>query len=387
MIARGRTSRQAAFATCLLLALGGSFPGTEEAWSQIVPAASATQLPAASGVRVEVGADPLVVRVGEPFRTAVRIVVPDGQRVEIGAFLLNDSLGAAGDPEIGRDDTGAATAVFPLVAWVAGAPLAAVLPVRVTADDGSSRVIEIALRLPEVTSVLPAPGDGAEVVPRPPRGMVPLAAPSSSAWPWLLLLMALAAIAALLAWWLRRRPVTAAVTTAAADPREWALAQLGPDGAGGLLASRDLPALATHVSRVLRGYVGRVRPALGEDLTTTEVVDGVGADRAAPEIGLELRGMLGLADRVKFARHRPSFEEAERLLAEARRWVSRYPPSDPGSHRGPDDAGPDGPVPRGPGPGGGGRRDGASASDAGDGNAGYATRRADGGASDSRRAA
>lgn len=315
--------------------------------SAVIPAYPvAAQSPGGAGIRVEVGVDPARVRIGEPFRSAVRVIVPVGETVEIGEFVAGDSLAAAAPAEVGRDDEGAATAVFSLVAWISGERLAASVPVRLVAADGSARSIAVPLRLPEVIGVLP-PADGREeIAPRPPRGVIPLSTASPFPW-WVVFLLAVLALAiVILARWYARRAPTEVEVVIATNPRDWALAQLGEDGAAGLLASRDLPALTTHVSRVVRTYMSRVAPELGADLTSAEVVthlDHGGGGRAS----IDLHGILAIADRVKFARHRPTIEEAEELLASARAWVSTYPPE--GSARGP---GPGGDGPGGPEPGG-----------------------------------
>jgi hypothetical protein len=316
--------------------------------SAVIPAYPvAAQSPGGAGVRVEVGVDPARVRIGEPFRSAVRVIVPVGETVEIGEFVSGDSLAAAAPAEVGRDDEGAATAVFSLVAWISGERLAASVPVRLVAADGSARSIAVPLRLPEVISVRPPADGGEEVAPRPPRGVIPLSTASPFPWWWVVFLLAVLALAiVILARWYARREPTEVGVVITPNPRDWALAQLGEDGAAGLLASRDLPALITHVSRVVRTYMSRVAPELGADLTSAEVVthlDREGGGRAS----IDLHGILAIADRVKFARHRPTMEEAEDLLASARAWVSTYHPE--GSARGP---GPDGDGPGGPEPGG-----------------------------------
>jgi hypothetical protein len=166
-------------------------------------------------------------------------------------------------------------------------------------------------------------------------------------WWWLALLALVVAIAA--AFWRYTRPNLPGIVSTPVDPRAWALAQLGQDGTGGLLASRDLPALTTHVSRVVRTYLGRVMPELGEDLTSTEVVNGLDTTAIGDGASAGLRGILAAADRVKFGLHRPTIEEAERLLTGARAWVSTYPPGGPRHGPGsggddPRDPGPEGPV-------------------------------------------
>jgi hypothetical protein len=190
--------------------------------------------------------------------------------------------------------------------------------VRVTDAGGTVSLHEVALRLPVVTSVLPAELEGVE--PRPPSGLL-LGSPSGFAWWWLLVALAVL-LAAALAWWLLARRGGDAEASPA-DPREWALAEL--HSARALLEAGSLPELYRRLSWVVRIYIWRLHPELGPDLTTTELLERLRAREAAgPIVPLEI--LLGAADRVKFARHHPSVHEAGEELLRAREWVRSFPP-------------------------------------------------------------
>ncbi|MDR0787539.1 MAG: hypothetical protein LBG44_06695 [Gemmatimonadota bacterium] len=278
-----------------------------------------------AGLHVEVGVDPAQVRIGEPFRGVVRVVAPRARAVEIGEFVSTDTVSLVGPVETGSDSAGARAAVFPLAAWVTGNSLSSSIPIRITDSDGSSRVVYVTLRLPEVVPVLPAGEGGDAITPRPVRGLLPVHPSTSTGFPWWLLLLALlAALAAGIVVWRRRRDGGVVPDLSPdEDPRRWALAQLGVAASSTSSDSFDAAEFITHVSRIVRIYLGRVRPDLGEDLTTTEVL---GAARKEPDLSVPLRTILDAADRVKFARHQPSVAEAEQLLRDASRWVSVYPP-------------------------------------------------------------
>ncbi len=74
----------------------------------------------------------------------------------------------------------------------------------------------------------------------------------------------------------------------------------------------------------MRGYLAELDGRWGLDLTTTELVEAVvGAGVDWPRVE-RLGSLLVVADRVKFARRRPSHEQAARTLESARRWISGY---------------------------------------------------------------
>jgi hypothetical protein len=308
----------------------GEATGGRPRWSGFVVAATAfltmpllAQDPS-QGTRlvVEVGVEPRRVTVGDRFDASLRIVPPAGYRVEYGEIAGTDELEPTGSVVTVATGGGGVAAFYPLVAWVAETPLSASVPVRLIAPDGSERIQQVALRLPEVLSVLPA--DAEVVEPMPAKGLyVPPLLADTPWWWWLLLLLG-AVAAALLAYRLLRRPEPERLV-APADPREWALAQL--TDAADLADAGDLVAAVARVSWVARRYLWHVRPELGPDLTTTELLGRLRSEVAGDHPFEPLLRLLPMADRVKFARHVPESAAVTAMLEDARSWVRSFPPA------------------------------------------------------------
>jgi hypothetical protein len=275
-------------------------------------------------LRIEVGVDPAVVTVGDRFHSYLRVVPPDGWSVHYEDVPATDSLQPIAAMAPAQDGV---TAVYPLVAWVAGESLSASVAVRLVGPDGAELARSVALRLPEVVPVLPA--EAAGLAPMPAKGLyVPPSLTSLPWWWWLIALLVLLAGSAAL-----YRLVFVGddpVAELPQDPRDWALARLGE--ARAQLGVRGPAPVVRDVAWIARTYLWQVRPELGPDLTTTEVrerMGGSGETAAAAALAEVLAG----ADRVKFARHLPSSPEAEHLVAAAMAWVASYPPPSAGEVR------------------------------------------------------
>ncbi len=302
----------------------GMIPGPL-AGLDIGPGVAAAQTPSGN-VRIEIGVEPARVRIGEPFRTAVRVIPPAGSTAEVGDFTPTDSLGVVAPTVAGAAEGEGVAAVYSLAAWVAGAPLAASVPVRITGEDGTVRTLRVDLRLPEVESVLPAAGDS--VQPRPPRGLAAMPAPATfPVWWWLLALIG-ALLALAFGYRLLLREREGDFDEPAADPREWALAQLGAGGAESILDGGDAKLLAGRISWILRAYLERTDRQLGRDLTTTEVLVRFVALERGRAFAPALRDLLTLADLAKFAGRGITSDEGLRMLGDARAWVTDYPPAE-----------------------------------------------------------
>src|SRR5690606_14256083 len=117
-------------------------------------------------------------------------------------------------------------------------------------------------------------------------------------------------------------------TPTEAEPRSWALSQLERTAAAYGGDAGRAPEVYRRVSWVLRTYVCRVDPAWSPDLTTTELLERLRFARIPPESLESLERLLNAADQVKFAGRRPSPDETEGLLAEARAWVTAFPPAE-----------------------------------------------------------
>jgi hypothetical protein len=277
---------------------------------------AAAQRPASLGLATAVTPD--TVTVGDPFASVLRVLAPPGSRVEFGGVAIGDPVQPVDTVRViaAAADSGA-TAVYRLVAWVAGTPISAVAPVRVIHPDGTVGSYRVRLAVPVVASVLPA--GTADVRPRPSRGVVPLPA----AAPWLtwaagVLLATVAAVAVLLL--VRRRGRHNAHEPAAIDQRAEALRALDE------IESETRPARVYIAgARVLRRYLAAVDDHWGEEWTTTELVARVRSPRIEERGLAALADLLASADRVKFAGLQPAGRDAASFRARTREWISSYP--------------------------------------------------------------
>jgi hypothetical protein len=278
----------------------------------------------APSVQVSSGVEPTEVTVGDPFRSVIRVEAPADIVVEfpeqLGVTEAYQSLGPVtilpgdpGDPYV---------AVYPMTAWQPGTLAAPVVPVYLRAADGSEHVLRVTLPMPNVRSVLPA--DTAGIEPRGARGVLE-AERRFSVW-WLLAIALLLLLAAGAAWWWRSRNRVPPAALAAASPREQALAELDEVRALGLLESGEWKPFYSRLSGTLRRYLAALSPRWGEDLTTEELTGSLAGNGVPFEAQARLESVLRQADRVKFARARPTPEEAERDWAEVRALVQELEP-------------------------------------------------------------
>jgi hypothetical protein len=268
---------------------------------------------------VATGTVPDTVTVGDRFRAVLRLQLPRGARAAFPALPTTDTLQQVDTVRVLADSTGSASAVYSLVAWVAGITPAASVAVEVALADGRRPVYRIPLRLPFVRSVLPADTVGLE--PKPPKGLVPV--PLVREW-WRLLLLGLVLLAALCGvYWLWRRARRGRLVLL--DPRGAALARLDELRAAAPGTIAGLAPFYAEVVRVLRVYLAALRPgAWGESLTSTELVaalerSGVPAERVA-----ELGRLLAEADPVKFAGAEAEGERALRFCDDLRSFVEGF---------------------------------------------------------------
>ena len=280
------------------------------------PGASAQSSSADSVAVVGMRVEPDTVTVGDPVRAAVFVRAPAGASVALAVPPAPDgAYQAVGEARsYPPDSAGVRRAVATLVLWTTDPPATARAEARVTLPGGAVRSIPVQLPLPSVRSVLPA--DSAQ--PRPPRDIVET---PRRGWTWAWIAAGVLAVVLLLAVWLwRRRRRTPAPS---ADPRAHALAELDRLRASGML-ERDAEAFAAGTSAVLRAFAAAADPALGPDLTTAELLDGLARTGARPEDVASLESTLRHADLAKFARRPPAPEAALEDWRAARRWVEGF---------------------------------------------------------------
>jgi hypothetical protein len=263
---------------------------------------------------------PDTIHVGDVITAAIRVVVPRGAVVSFpDSLVVPQDIENAGQRVI-RTDTAAGaeqiTAQFPLAGWRPGAHA---LPPVTYAIDGRAYVVSFdSLR---ITSVLPPDTSG--IKPQPLKSVM---GGTRVWWPWILALLVLLLIGALLYWWWRRRNrvVAALVVVPARPARDVALERLDAARAAGYVERGSMKEFYSEVSDALRTYVASIDYLLSSDLTTSEMAGRIrrrGADPAA----VELLTLLGAADLVKFARHRPGAAEAMDEWTRVRAWISDAP--------------------------------------------------------------
>lgn len=271
------------------------------------------------GVDLAVRVLPDTVTVGDSIRAVVRIRVPVGSTAEWDDFAPYDTTVVqllappeilAASPGDGRADP---VAVIHAVAWRTGALPALTGRIRIVPADGEATTVPVTLAMPHVRSVLPA--DTAGVRPRGPKDVL------GASYDWrrlalaalgvLLVLLLLFAVVRWVARRVRRGPRR--------DPRREALRELDAlRSADGL----DAAEFYARLSATLRRFVAATRREWGTELTTTELLARMATDRMPAEGTGPLAEALTAADLAKFARIRPTAEDAARHLAAVRAWVA-----------------------------------------------------------------
>lgn len=286
-------------------------------WAETMPQVSGSvQAPRSAGIvgrvadppATRVTVSPDTVTVGDRFRVMISAAIPTDVRIE--ASLLPDpanrwqSLGAA----VRTDSAGQARLAFQAVAWVPGPSAPARATVRIVAANGVARTIPVSVRMPLVRATLPADSTR-------PRGPKDILATVSRPLPWVWIGAAVAALVILLAGWrfLRRHP-----RYKRGDPRRIAVARLDQVRQAGLLERGDVTGFYAETSAAVRAFAAAVDAQLGPDLTSEELLASVAGGNEA------LARVLAGSDRVKFARHTPTAEQAVADWEAARGWITRF---------------------------------------------------------------
>ncbi|HSU12471.1 hypothetical protein [Longimicrobium sp.] len=302
--------------------------GTRDTIRPTLDTTTAT-MPPPPGFAYTASVRPRAVTVGERFVSGLAVSVPAGTRVAID--VAKDS--ADRWRVVGRATATAADSawtrylvVAPMVAWVPGLPDTAGATLRLTAPDGRVATIPVALRLPEVRSVLPV--DTTKWRVRPPHDVWG----ASRDWRLLALLAALALLLiALIAWLVAKLVRRRRARRIPATARERALALLERARTSGFIEAGNWNAFYSLVSEALRGLAASLDPRWSTDLTTAELMGEMRSARA-DEIHLATLGeLLRVADLAKFARRGREPDDARRDLDHARDWVKTFaaPASEP----------------------------------------------------------
>lgn len=161
------------------------------------------------------------------------------------------------------------------------------------------------------------------LAPKPPRDVMGF----SWSWPSIALVLLFAsviggAVTTTTRGWLATRqapvPPTSVGPPSLADARLHALTQLDRLLTSVAQAGERSLELYTESSGIIRGFVERLRPDLGLDLTATESMERL---EATSEGSPNLFAEMSQAERVKFGRLRPERAAAEHHLRTLRTWV------------------------------------------------------------------
>ena len=257
------------------------------------------------------------MRIGQAFVVVVRLRVPQGATVVFPTGPDSGTAVEALDPRVVAttpDSSGMdLTATYRLAAWDLGRQAIGFAPITVhgVSDD-------VAVPLNDLT-ILVAPTTPADAAHRLPKAARPMFALPRPWWPpWAIAAAVLLGIVVLwlVAGWRRSRPRHA---TQPLDAFADATREFGALDRVGLLDAGEAGRFVTLSVDVTRTYLVRRLAPASMALTTVELMGVIGGDPRLPRA--RLYALLAENDRVRFARHATSAEDARALGVEARRIV------------------------------------------------------------------
>ncbi len=205
----------------------------------------------------------------------------------------------------------------------AGTSVLSPIEVPYVTAEGEPRVA----KTPEVRiQVAGTLGDEAGPEPAPAGEPVPVLVPNTVLI-WTLAGLGIALVAALAGAWTyrawRRWREAHRPPPPPRPPLQVALERLAALDAEGLVEREEYQVLALQVSEVIKEFLGRTYEFPGTDLTTDEVMSAL-RDRPLGRVTPpELEDFFGFCDLVKFAKWRPTPDEAAGLVPRARGLVER----------------------------------------------------------------
>ncbi len=313
---RPRNRRQAGVAGSLLVA------------SVAAAVASAVTTASPAPVRIASRTERSQVPIGTPFRYTVEIRAP--RSVELIVPILGGQLGELtvvdfGDEPVREEgDEVVVTRWYSLVAYRPGYLLIPGLTVQYRDADGTPGRVDgedIGIVVGSLLENVPETADIRDIK-RP--------VPVPFDWTPVLLGAGVLAVLALLGgtvvWWVRRWNAPAPILELPADVEALeALARLRDRRFDDAVA---LAAWYVALSGVVRTYIERRFGVRAPEMTTEEFMVAVQRDsRLVPSHREQLAGFLADCDLVKFARHVPDAEAADRAYEAARRFVTETRPA------------------------------------------------------------
>ncbi|MHC4128804.1 MAG: hypothetical protein ACYS1E_07560 [Planctomycetota bacterium] len=292
-------------------------------------------------VSMQVRAEPAAITVGQRVALTLEVTAPEGVEVRmprledtLGAFLVRAARTPPDIPEGGRRRF---THTYELDTFASGAVEIPAFSVGFTDRraeiGGTGQAVEGELATDPLTitvgSVLTGneqPTDFHDI--RNPVD-VPVASPLAARWPLGLAIVVVATAIAVIAIVIARRR-RAAVPAPVVPPHEWAEARLERLAAEHLIEQGRFHEFYFRLTDIVRQYIERRFAIMAPERTTDEFLSETRRSAVLTDEHKDLLGgFLRAADMVKFARHRPTVEEAEVAFAAARRFVGETVPAEP----------------------------------------------------------
>ncbi len=277
------------------------------------------------GISVQAVVAPDSVRIGQLLTLTVTVSgVADNAEVSFPELPDTGTVAALGPPQVlGDMEPGVRGARYRLAAWNTGQLALPEAEVRIVAG-----VTELAVPFPDVTvrvaPLIPADAD-LDTLPWQPAADVVGGNWSMAerlAATGLLLAVLIGAVVLV-----RRSGVASPVPVpSGTPPRDRALAALDRLQEAGLAEAGEFKGYYSALSQIVRDFLADTESRWGLDLTTPELVAAVGGAKVDPSEVLSLGQLLIGADLVKFARQRPTPDEAARSLGTARGWIEAFEP-------------------------------------------------------------
>jgi hypothetical protein len=281
-------------------------------------------------VRITTRVEPASVTIGTRFRYTMRIEPAPGVQVAVPA--PGERLGGFEIVDFGKSEgagnSGVLEAWYELVGYETGAQHVGPVPIAYLRPGAEPEQIEAPRAVIDVTSLLGGPDAANEL--RDIKEAVPVREPLVA--PWMIgAAAAAAAVLALAAYRLhgrRRRAASAPVRA----PHEIALEALDRLRAERFVERGQFETYYVRLSGLVREYVEARFGLRAPEMTTDEFL---AAAQRGRDLGsahrLALGEFLSEADLVKFARHVPSRERAERAWSAARELVEATRPREEAS--------------------------------------------------------
>jgi hypothetical protein len=295
-------------------------------------------------VSMTVWAEPGEITVGGRVKLTIEVTAPEG--VEVRMPQLEDTVGAFAvraahtPPDVPEGGWRRFAHTYELDTFAAGDVEIPAVSVRFTDrgpevdETGQGLEVELAgeplmIRVGSVLAGTEQPTDFRDI--KSPVD-VPVNSPLAARWTlWAGVLAVAAAITIVIAVVLARRRKHKTAAERIIPPHEWASAQLDALAREQLIEQSRFHEFYSRLTDIVRQYIERRFSIMAPEQTTDEFLVQA---RTSPVLSDDhqdlLGGFLRAADMVKFARHQPTADEAERAFSGARAFVDETAPAETG---------------------------------------------------------